>query len=58
MEFQEVISLIQTFVAIASLLVSLITLNKVTQINKVKKNKSNSQIALGTKNKQKIENKD
>lgn len=58
MEFQETISLIQTFIAIASLLVSIITLNKVTQINKVKKNKSNSQIALGTKNKQKIENKD
>lgn len=47
MEFQDIMILIQTFTSFASLITSLLTLNRVNKI-------SNKQIAIGKKNKQAI----
>lgn len=61
MGFQEIIVLIQTVISAISLVVSLIALSTANSVKKkVEKNshikKKSSQVAIGSKNEQRIEN--
>lgn len=53
MNFQDLMIIIQTSVGVVSLIVSLITLNKVSKITIKSKDSHNKQVAIGSKIKQK-----
>ena len=54
MEFQHIMAVIQTCIGLVSLIISLVTLNKVSQINVEKRDTTyKKQIAIGNKNTQK-----
>lgn len=61
MGFQDILALIQTVISVISLVVSLIALSTANNVKKkVEKNsyikKKSSQVAIGSKNEQRIEN--